>query len=311
MSRALDRPGPDVSGTELRRELRRELRTWVAAWAGRPVVALEKVSSLAAPRHKAAAFRARLADGRVVKVRVLRDAPTADRVVGVLDRLSHPAFPRVLAQDGRMLVLEWIEGRVLGGGRVPAPLLRPAAELLAVLHRTPLSEASPFEPFARFTHVDLPRRLEERPGRFIRRLVDAGSLEAETGVRLEQTLCALAPKAPAIGVVHGDLCGENLVVDATGRVRSIDNEALGVDALDGDLARSLYRWSLPEEGRAGLLDAYAEYRPIESFLAHQGYWSAVACLASAAHRVGAPPEVARVPLQHLERLLEGDLLAAS
>lgn len=276
------------------------LRELVADQAG-AYRSCESLSTLQAPRHRAAAWRFVLRDGRVVKGRELRDRSVAERVETVLSCVSHPALPRLLARRGHCVLMEWVEGRELEPGPVAARWLHEAADLLATLHTTPPSHAGSLELAEPVSAAASDRHLA--------RLVESGALGPADARELQARLRDLRPANPARGFVHGDLCGENLVVDRTGRLRSIDNEALGIGALDADLARTLYRWGLDGRETATLLDAYSRHRPIASFVEHASYWLLRVCLASAAHRVGAAEEVAGLPLRRLRRILDGENLA--
>ncbi len=261
---------------------------------GGPLCRTRKISSLAAPRHRAAAYRLDFADGRVLKGRELRDASTAARVRYVLRHAPHPAFPRLVAQRQDVMLLEWVEGSPAGPNE--SGVVRAGADFLATLHETPLPARCPFAP------DDPLERQTARTARHLERLVRAGALDAGRADALRGVLKSHLPARWRVGFVHGDLCAENLVVDAEGHVRVVDNEALAVDACDADLARTLYRWSLDPRSADVFLETYVRRRSIEPLLEHFGYWALSARLGSAAHRVGAPRRVAAVPLRGLDRL---------
>jgi aminoglycoside phosphotransferase (APT) family kinase protein len=278
-----------------------DLRALVAG-CGAEALEVQRVSRLAAPRHRGAAYRIRLADGRLLKGRELRDGATAERVAYVLRCAPHPAFPRLLAQRGVALLLEWIDGHLLAPDASGEGVVREAADFLAALHttRVPAERPGPHGSDAPRAAVS---RQTARSARHLEQLAQARVLDEGRSSAVGHLLEVLCPARFDVGFVHGDLCAENLVIDGGGRVRVVDNEAVDLGACDGDLARSLYRWPLSRCGAAALLDAYARRRSVDSFLAHFGYWALAARLGSAAHRIGASPAVSGIPLWGLEQLL--------
>jgi hypothetical protein len=284
-------PSHGPAGPELDRELRALLGARAAA-----LRAIEPLPRLAVPRRRGDAHRLHFADGRSLKLRRLRDAAAARRVAELLGWVGHP-FPGLLARAGRALLLEWVEGHPLGASPLSAAQLRGAARLQAALHVTP----PPPRPAA--ATIDPTARQGRRTRRHLERLRAAGRLDAAQVEDLAAIQRAHAPVACELGLAHGDLCAENLVVDAAGALRSIDNEALSLGPCDADLGRTWYRWPLAPGQRERYLEAYAATRSPEPFLAHFAYWALAALLGSAAHRLGGAPAVADPPLRRLARLM--------
>src|SRR5690606_4751555 len=74
----------------------------------------------------------------------------------------------------------------------------------------------------------------------------ASALTADEAAALVQLMRALDPgHAPAV-LIHLDFCTENMVVDAHGALRVIDNEQLEIAAAGLDLARTFCRWPMPD-----------------------------------------------------------------
>jgi thiamine kinase-like enzyme len=63
----------------------------------------------------------------------------------------------------------------------------------------------------------------------------------------------------AAGVIHRDLCPENMVRQPSGALCVIDVESAGIGARAYDLARTWYRWPMTPEHRAALFTAYADH----------------------------------------------------
>lgn len=274
-----------------------DLRSLLDEVEGR-LLEVEPISGLDAPKHRAAAFCLRFEGDRRMKGRRLRDADTAERVHAILQAVPHPIFPRVIARKGCALLMEWIEGRALDGAVGPAAL-RAVARFQATLHATPPSPDFTFWP------DDAIGAQRARCHRHVDELGTAGVLEAAEADDVRALLQAYAPTRCELGYVHGDLCGENIVLDGAGSVRVIDNEAMTIGPTEGDLARTLYRWPLDRADRETYLEAYAEQRELSTFTAHYPFWALAARLGSAAHRIGAPDPVEEIPIRSLRNLLRG------
>jgi aminoglycoside phosphotransferase (APT) family kinase protein len=63
----------------------------------------------------------------------------------------------------------------------------------------------------------------------------------------------------AAGVVHRDLCPENIVRRPSGALCVIDLESAAIGAGAYDLARTWYRWPMAPEHRAALFTAYTDH----------------------------------------------------
>ena len=241
---ALDLPAAEA----LERAFRRDLR-WLAETLGCEVVKAEPVSPLRRRGHPRAAFRVTLADGRVVKLRRVGEVEEAAELERLLVRLAPVGLPRVLARRRRSLVLEWLDGTPLSSlpdARVPVAA---AAELLGCIHAMPPGGSPPAQELARAEGV--------RAGQQLAQLVAAGALAHTEADDLDQALAQRLPARPDAGIVQGDFAPENLLLDATGRVRVIDNEGVRVGVLDLDLARSWSRWPMADSRWQAFLEAYA------------------------------------------------------
>jgi hypothetical protein len=138
--------------------------------------------------------------------------------------------------------------------------------------------------------------------RGLREILAAGGLDASDALLIRGALERLDPGQAMHGLVHTDFCGENMVIDRTGRLRVIDNEHLGVDALGYDVARTWYRWALPAPAWARVGSAYAARIPLTEPLATLGFWRIVALVQSAALRLRNDRARAHVPLDCLRRM---------
>jgi len=258
-----------------------------------PLVAATPVGELSASQ----AFRLDFADGRTLKGRQLATAREAARTEYVLRCVHHPAFPSVLARHDRAILTDWVDGTQLNQVDLTPALARRCGALQGLLHRTPLPPATPYQP-----RIEL--RSEARLRKDLGALAQAGLIDANE----VQALCALAlrhaPSSCAVGFVHTDFCGENIIVRQSGDLCVVDNDALTVDELDFDLGRTWYRWPMPVPQRAAYLAGYDALRSSRDFATHFPFWAVAATVASAVFRLRHMPQAADLPTKRLRHLLE-------
>jgi aminoglycoside phosphotransferase (APT) family kinase protein len=263
-----------------------------AGLRARSVRALSRIRPAASGR---AVYRIDLEAGRTIKARRLNDEATARRLFEIRAELP-TAFAPAFCQHGRVLLEEWIEGEELGDACPDAAQLAEAGALLAQLHaRTTLAGEA--------LHAwRSTRSWREQTEQGLASLVAAAALEARAGRGIGAALARLDPQRALVGLVHSDFCGENLLIDGSGRLRVIDNERLRVDALGFDLARSWYRWALPPPAWERFESAYAAALPFSEPLGNLAFWSLVAVVKSAVLRLRIDPERAHVPLTRLRAM---------
>lgn len=285
---AVRAPRPDPREAGVQRDL-----AWVADALGAEVVAWDPVSPLRGLRHRRAAFRVALADGRCVKLRRMGREDEARALAQRLEALLAIGLPRVLACDGGSLILEWIPGQPFSAApRTPARVAR-AGALLGAIHRTPVAESGA-GPRRRSAADEL-----ERAEAQLSELVRAERLERSESDAIAARIRREAPACAADGVVHGDFAPENLVFDPEGTLRVVDNESVAVGVLDLDLARAWSRWQLAEASWRGFLTAYSSASGRSLCDADLSGWKLRSLVVSAWYRVvfelpGADDAIARL-----------------
>jgi Ser/Thr protein kinase RdoA (MazF antagonist) len=228
-----------------------------------PLVRCEPVSRHGAVRETRETFRLDLADGSTLKGRRLRSAAAARRVEAFARMLDPSRFTRIVAREGAALLEEWIPGEALDCRPGDPAHLAWAGETLGLVHLTP--------PPRRRKGFWLRARCALL-SRHLLRLADRRALPREDALRLRDLALADAPAEADLGLVHRDLCPENIVIDARGRLRCVDNVTARVGAPDEDLARTCYRWPLEGAARDRFLDAYRPHRDPGAFLLHRRFW---------------------------------------
>jgi thiamine kinase-like enzyme len=229
-----------------------------------------------------------------VKVRRVEDEATARDLAAFISELPE-GFTAVIARHGRVLIEDWIEGEALPD--VPGPHhLAAAGALLAELHAKPrLGDC--------YLHDECPTAYHHRLAQERLRIVaEAGALKEEDVVRLERALERWDPVWAIYGLTHLDFCGENMVIDRTGKLRVVDNDRVRLDALGFDLARTWYRWARPAPEWEAFCLAYTSRLPFPSSLAALRFWKITAAAQSAELRLRAYPEKAGVPINCLRAL---------
>lgn len=272
-----------------------DLWALVEAQGGRLVEATP-IGTLPSRLRARAAFRLRFADGRVMKGRRVNDESCGARVDRLSPLLEPRHFPRLLARQGAALLSEWVEGApVVATGDV-ADVCRQAGAIQGVLHRTP---ASP----------DECRQARERWGRWASRLerdldelVAGRGLDRPTATRAMAAATGAAPAHVDLGLVHGDLCLENIVL-RDGVILVVDTEDLRIYACDHDLARTWYRWPMTAPGRQAYYDSYERHRSSRGFVDHFVHWAVIVLVESACFRLRARTGDIHHPLARLRALL--------
>jgi thiamine kinase-like enzyme len=253
------------------------------------------ITSLSARRSSRASFRIALEDGSVVKGRRLDSRFEAERLTRLSRHLCLPLIPAVIAQHGTAVIEPWTEGRSLID--LSPTELQACGALLGSIH------AARLLPSADADIAIAGRERQTRLADNLRRLI--------TWRRVNQGLHARVlaaaepvPAAPAIGLIHGDFCADNLVRTTDGTIVAVDNETLRFEAFDYDLARSWYRWPMDGAQREAFLDGYGSKRPTLDFQRHFSYWAICALVDSAVFRIGADIAGDDAVLQQLDRFVE-------
>jgi len=252
---------PDDLGADLRALLRQY---------GVPVRAVAPVSGVDSPFPAPRAFRVELADGQVLKAVRATSAARAALVFAISRHLDRADFAPVLAGHGAALLMPWTEGRPLHDAGWDTPEVRQAGRLLATLHALVVPDAA-VPPDG--TGLDLyAKTLRRDLGSLARRGAICGD-ERETLLALAWTI---APTNGGSGVIHRDLCVDNLVRQPSGALYVVDVESMAIGACADDLARTWYRWPMSTPQRAALFAAYAAHGGILPDWREFPFWAACA-----------------------------------
>ena len=259
------------------------------AGLGSPVRAAVLLTPLHASTTPRRSYQLDLEDGRTVKLRRAVSAERARVYVGLVHDLCDRRLARVRAHREDLTIEEWVEGVSLTSVQVEQEHLVAAADLLASLHTADRDSPAtlPTEPARATLETDL------------RLLLDAGAIDVRIEDRLRAAVARDDPGTAEAGVIHTDLCPENLVVDTHGVLRAVDNESLRFGFTGFDLATVSYQWRMTPPDWERYLSAYARVADPGPALRHFTFWSIAAVAKSARIRVIHRAQGAEVPLGRL------------
>jgi len=273
-----------------------ELPAWLARATGSlgyELVAVEPVEGTDPFSGAIRTFRLRTADGQLLKARRAVSPASAARAQRLAARLAEPGIPEPLARHGSVTFERWIEGVTLDSLPLSEVLIEEAADLLAKVHSYP---GSP--------RWRLPQNRSVGPVRveisgLAARLRSARAIDRATSEELDAALRSGLPERAAWGLVHADFAASNMVLDAEGRLVSIDNEHLRWGFLDADLGRTWARWRLPAPAERRFLERYESSAGRTVGREALRAWRAVGALVSVAVRVryGGRPEASLARLR--------------
>jgi thiamine kinase-like enzyme len=247
----------------IERSIRAALRSY-----GVVVSRLIVVSPLAGQMVGRIAVRVDASDGTTLKARHVVDASTARALCRLRDGLD-PGFAPVIEQIGPVLLEEWIDGTSLSS-HAAAERSAEAGALLGRLHATALHAV---EPARRDTAPWHAKAISD-----LAILMRANRLSHAEVAAIRSELCRRDPGSARAGLIHRDLCPENLIVDRADRLIAIDNEWMMVGVPEFDLGRTLGRWPMADATWDRFLSAHTSaWAPPEAL----GFWCIVATLMGA------------------------------
>lgn len=279
---------------ELRNQVGESL--WgLASAVGTPLIGADEITVVPAGGMRRT-YRLRFADGSTLKGRCFRTASRAEIVWRILVGPAAFCFGRAISHDGEAMLEEWVDGATLVQGTVAPSLVREAGRMLGRLHGCPLPRFDDVD----FQPLDAAGWLEKTEAN-LSALTGRGLLTAARARHLRELAASQRPAIAPLGIVHRDLCPENLIVDARGRLRSIDSGSATVGVIDEDLCRVWYRWPMTPEERALFVEGYQEERGSADIREPSTFWAIVVLVNSARARLGLSTAAAEAVLQQLDR----------
>lgn len=239
-------------------------------------------------------YRVDAEGGRIFKVRQL-DSSERARCLLELRAGLEAAFAPALAYHGCVLLEEWIDGAPLSELDADARA-EEAGALLGRLH-------------ARALAVDAPAALStsKRGTQAISNLqilCNAGQLAPSEADALRTEIARRDPGTTRTTLIHMDFCAENMLIDACGHLRVIDNELLTIGPAGFDLGRTFDRWPMSDATWARFCRGYRSSAAAEPEAI--GYWKILAALLGARVRYERSPDRLDATLALLRRFAAGD-----
>lgn len=261
-----------------------------------PVVGMMPLTTLPSA-SKRACFRLDLADGRTLKGRVVDSDSDGARIENLTSLLDRRHFPKLLGRRGCSLLTEWAEGISLADLDCSLHQLDTCGSLQGSLHTISVPSEQ--------TRTQVWGNLKRHQGleKGIQTLEKLRIIEEHECRGLSELARSHAPEVFDVGLIHGDLCAENIVIDGDDHVHVIDNETLTIGAYDYDLARTWYRWPMDGIQLKAYFRGYGQHRSLEPFLAHFPYWTISALVDSALFRLRGDPRKLATPVERLRHLL--------
>lgn len=255
------------------------------------------VSPLARNKGRRCAYRLEADDGRTLKVRQLDTAEQARHLVELRAGLEE-AFAPVLARYGCVLLEEWIEGIQLTELDAEAR----AADAGALLGRLHARALGPDAPATLRTRTWVERAMSD-----LEILAGAQKLGSREVAALRAEIVRHDPGAVRACLVHMDFCAENMLIDAGGQLRVIDNELLAIAPAGFDLGRTFDRWPMSAAAWGRFRRGYRSSAAAE--VEAIGFWKILAALMGARVRFQRAPARLDAALALLRRFIEGEGLS--
>jgi len=241
-------------------------------------------------------FRLDFENGEVLKSRCFESVGDAKRVEKILGLLNPEHFPRMVRRRGCAMLLQWIEGASVASKDWNSESLRRIGSLHAQIHMIPVSR------FLRALSPTLSGWLI-RLDHYLSQLHDIGAINDSDVSSAQRIIRSRRPERLSVGIVHKDLCAENIVTSPDGEIWVVDNETLSVDSPDYDLTRTFYRWPMDASQTEAYLQGYSCHRSTTEFLTFKMFWTLAVLAESALFRILRNTEMKDHPLSLLQDLL--------
>jgi hypothetical protein len=257
---------------------------------------IEEITGLSASRPVQRTFRIELAGGRVLKARWYASEARVQELASVRRALSSDLpLTTMVMSSGAWLFEDWISAERIGDS---GSAVAWAGDLLGRIHAT--RPPAGLEPRL-WASVDA---AHEELASNLHALVECGALARASADRLLAAVAERSPTAFEHGIVHRDLCPDNVMREPSGALIAVDQGSMGLGPLDADLARVWYRWPMSESERERFHSAYGEHRDARGFFAHAWYYRVLVLSKSARKRLEHGSPLAELPLALLRGMVE-------
>ena len=234
---------------------------------GGTIDSIEEITRLRGAGKLNACFRVQLKDGRTVKGRRFRPVSKRERVTSLHPALQGLPFSRLLAVHGSATIEEWVHGTPVEPGWISDEQIHNLTTILGSLHCRSVPRDSSLNK-ARDVDWAL-RRLRIQ----LAELESEGHIDSHNVTQLMNLAMNNMPPGLEIGIIHTDFHPQNMIMKQDDEIWIIDNEGISLGALDFDIARCWLHWPMTRQQRNIFCNTYREFRNLDTFLAHQRFWS--------------------------------------
>lgn len=264
------------------------------------LVGADQITSMPANTGTRGSWRLRFADGRTLKGRCFESAARAAQVATLREALTTSPFVDVVDHRGAAMLEEWVDGEVLDAAATTLDQARASGRMLGQLHA-----CTPPIGVLRDGEIDRGATWMRRIREHLGVLLDAKAVTPDLAAAIDACAAAHTPTEVRTGIVHRDLCPDNIVVDAGGALRWVDAGTLTVGAIDEDLCRVWYRWPMLAAHREAFIEGYAEAGPGDATMLRRPseFWLIVVLCGSARYRLAGGQDVATI-VTTLERIID-------
>src|SRR5262249_26798780 len=170
----------------------------------------ELVSPLPSATARKRCYRIDLTDGRTVKLRRSTSEDEARQYADLVRALADPRLARVLDRRADVTLEEWVPGTTLRDLEPSPTHVAAGGEPRGARHAV-----------RRLPAIELPAVISTHPVRDqlesdLETVLEMGAIPSDVGERLRERVAQHDPGTARAGVVHTDLCPENLVLDPRG-----------------------------------------------------------------------------------------------
>ncbi|MFC1668339.1 aminoglycoside phosphotransferase family protein [Chlamydiota bacterium] len=239
------------------------------------VVRVEPITTLFSPYLERGVFKLILADGRILKARRFPRPEEAHNMMRLSLFLEMRYFPRGLLFHGRGVFIEWIEGKSFNVLEDKIDIVQEGGKIQGILHATSLPEELYEQSHSEYHYWK--NRLEKK----ISYLVEHGFLRYPEGKRLFKAASIYQEQSLSLGLIHGDFCVENMIINTQNEISVIDIESISVTALAYDIARTTLRWKMNSQQHERFLNSYVMVSIFEEFLKGFSFWIILVLVESA------------------------------
>lgn len=235
-----------------------------------PLIEAIPLSTSISSQLEKGAFLFKFRNGKVLKGRRFESVKHAQKVYELWSYFNLGILPEILSLKGCAMLTEWVDGTNLLPDNLTPELARRCGLLHGLVHSIEIPEQIidkykvhlAYDKSQFFTIIS--QQIEE--------IVKYDYLNNSEARMLMDLVERNYPDDFSLGLVCGDFCNENLVLNGDEKIYFIDNESISIDDFDHDLARTYYRWPMTEKQRSSYFEGYHNYRGSERFYNHYYFW---------------------------------------